>query len=360
MLKRWLCAAMAALLVVCSAGCGQKPDDEAEPANAGPSSSESSEEPEEDLLVIYSPLPQEVLEAAVSGFEAETGVEVETVRDSVDQLIGRISAQGDKPQADLLFGGGAEVVRQFEDLFTPYETEESEALDPLFTADDNLYTPLTPMPIVLMYSKEQTTRAPAGWTALVNSAYNGWIAFADPSKSGTSYTALCVMDQSPDTGEDYVERFAENLDGKMCSSIAEVYARLADGTFAAGVTLENSVQKYLEAGYENAVGVSYPQEGTTAAVEVSAVVKGAPHEELAQQFIDYVSGEEFQKKLTGQFELRTARSDLDDPEGLTPRSEIKFIEYSVPAAVDGRAALLERFAAAEKPEDASSASEAQP
>ncbi|RPF47433.1 iron(III) transport system substrate-binding protein [Hydrogenoanaerobacterium saccharovorans] len=340
-MKKLLCAALAMLLVLGLSSCGKNKEEEV-PVDM------PEKAPINDVLTIYSPLPQELLDAAVAGFEEKTGIKTEVVCDSADALIQQLNTEKDTPKADVLFGAGAEVVHQFKTLFSAYESTESSFIDSKFASKNKLFTPLTPMPIVLMYNKEQTTRAPEGWATLINSSYNGWVAFANPEKSGTSYTALCVMAQTKETGPEYIEKLALNLDGKMLDGISDVYAKVAEGEFAAGITLESSVKKYLDAGYENLIGIAYPKEGTTAALEVSAIVEGAAHKEMAQQFVDYVSGEDFQKTLVQQFGLRTVRTDLSDPDGLTEKKDINFIDYNIEQAVSGRTELLKKFLDAEK------------
>lgn len=353
-MKKVLCAVLtASILLSVFAGCGKKP----EPS----SSSESASEPDAATvaasasgLTIYSPLPQRLAQAAADGFAAQTGVQVNLVCDSAAALIDRISSESAAVQADVLFGCGAEVAQQMSSLFTPYETIAKSGIDARFLHDDALWTPLTPMPVVLFYNKHQTSKAPVGWSALTLNSYKGWIAFADPAASGTSYTALCTILNAAEKnakselkGDALVQKLAENLDGKMLAGISEVYKSVADGQFAAGVTLESSALKYIEAGYEDIVGVVYPEEGTAAALEVSAIVKGAPHEDYARQFIDYVSGAEFQKQLVSEFGMRTVRTDVTDAEGLTPMKDIVLVDYDYASAVSGRDALLKIFADAE-------------
>lgn len=349
-MKNLLCAVLAAsILLLAVTGCGKKPEEQsssdassqdAVPAAAVPS----------DALTVYSPLPQRLAQAAVDGFAAESGIKVELVCDSASALINKIAADAAAPVADVLFGGGAEVVQQMNALFTPYQTAEKSNLDKRFLNADGLWTPLSPMPVVLFYNKSQTSKAPAGWETFTLNSYKGWIAFANPATSGTSYTALYTMLEAMKSGklngDALVEKFAENLDGKMLADVSEVYKQVAAGNFAAGVTLESSALKYLEAGHEKTVGIAYPAEGTTAALEVSAVVKGAPHEDYAQQFIDYVSGKEFQALLVSDFDMRTARTDVTEAESLTPMKDIVLIDYDYAGAVSGRDALLKTFDAA--------------
>ncbi|MEG1631346.1 MAG: extracellular solute-binding protein [Hydrogenoanaerobacterium sp.] len=355
-MKKFICAALALMLAAGLTGCGSTPAKKSESENSSESSnssnsSESSKSestpPQSDTLVIYSPLPPKLLQAAADNFSAASGTEVTIISDSSTALLARIADKAE-PKADVLFGAGAEVVRANSQQFTPYAGTENGALDPLFLPADELYTPLTPMPIVLMYNKSQTTQPPTGWANIINSSYRGWVAFASPFSSGTSYTALCITQQLKKVlGSEYLNSFCTSIAGKMLPGISDVYKGVANAEFAVGVTLESSAQKYIDAGYQN-VGIVYPVEGTTAALEVSAIVADTKKEADARSFIDYVSGAEFQKLLVSEYKLRTARNDIADPEGLTPRRSIKFMAYDMEKAVNDRSTLLKKFNEYEK------------
>ena len=346
-MKKVICALSALVLAAgLFAGCGKTGESTSE-AEQSSSQSQSGEEHE---LVVYSALPDRITQAAADGYEAYTGVPVRVISDNAGKLIEKI-ATGSGPQADILFGAGAEVIVQFSDLFTPYIPVEADMLDERFTDAQGLYTGLTPMPIVIMYNKNLTTKAPAGWSTLASSAYAGGVAFANPENSGTSYTALCAMALSAgkdgQANYDFVEQFAANLDGEMMEGISDVYTSVANGQFAAGITLESSVQKYLEAGYDDVVGVVYPEEGAPVALEATAIVKGTGSLADAQSFIDYVSSAEFQTKLMEDFGLRTVRTDTTDPRFYTARQEISFSACTPAQAVAMREELMPRFTAAE-------------
>ena len=72
-----------------------------------------------------------------------------------------------------------------------------------------------------LQSKASRPGQVASWADLLNPALRGKIAFADPSVSGSSYTALVTMlcALGGDT-DDVLQAFAENLDGKLLSGKA--------------------------------------------------------------------------------------------------------------------------------------------
>lgn len=348
-MKKWLCALLA-LLVVAGTLSGCKSEKEPSEESSGTDSSVAQEEDEREL-VVFSALPDDVALAAADGFEELTGVSVSIVSDSAVRLVNRIG-RGEERGADVLLGAGAETVVQCKDLFEPYVTAEAENVDERFTAADGLYTGITPIPIVIMYNKNKTTKAPSGWSTLAAAAYKGGVAFASPENSGTSYTALCAMATAA-AGEDgapaydIVEQFAANLDGEMMDSVSDVYSSVAAGEFAAGVTLESSVLKYMNGGYENVVGIAYPEEGTPVALEVGALVKGAVNKTDAQAFLDYVSSAEFQNILMERFGRRTVRTDTIDPRFATEKKDITFSALTPEQAVTMRDELMPRFTAGE-------------
>lgn len=346
-MKKKLRAALALMMIACLlTACGGK--ESSAPESEEPSSS-SSDAPEREL-VVYSALPDDITKAAIDGYTEMTGLPARVISDSAGKLVERIGT-GAEPQADVLLGVGAELVVQCADLFEPYASPEAEAIDPRFAAADSLYTPVTPMPIVIMYNKQLTTKAPAGWSTLAGSAYAGGVAFANPEYSGTSYTALCAMALAAgkDSQPDYalVEQFATNLDGEMMEGISDVYASVAAGKFAAGITLEASVQKYLNAGYDEVVGIAIPEEGTPIALEVVALVKNATFPDDARLLIDYICSQAFQQKMMEDFGLRTVRTDTEDPRYYEKRDTLTFSPLTPAQAVPMRDEVMARFIAGE-------------
>ena len=68
------------------------------------------------------------------------------------------------------------------------------------------------------------------WKDLLDPAWKGKIAFADPSVSGSSYTALVTMLCAVDADEDaVVQAFAANLDGRQLTSSGAVLSNVAGG-----------------------------------------------------------------------------------------------------------------------------------
>ena len=167
----------------------------------------------------------------------------------------------------------------------------------------------------------------------------GKIAFADPSVSGSSYTALVTMLCAlPGETDEILQAFAENLDGKQLQSSGAVLTAVAGGQAVVGVTLEETASRSIAAGDE--LVMVYPADGTSCVPDGCAILKGAPHEENAKLFVDFTVSLSVQKLLQERFCRRSVRGDLESTGTLPALSQIPQVDYDVGWASRSREALL--------------------
>jgi iron(III) transport system substrate-binding protein len=98
-----------------------------------------------------------------------------------------------------------------------------------------------------------------------------------------------------------------------------------DGEQAVGITLEDNAYRYVEGG--GPVKIVYPEDGTTAAPDGIALVKGAPHPAAARAFIDWALSKPAQDYLVEKMGRRPVRVDGAVPAGLPPMNQIKTKPY---------------------------------
>ena len=177
------------------------------------------------------------------------------------------------------------------------------------------------------------------WKDLLDPAWKGKIAFADPSVSGSSYTALVTMLCAlPGETDEILQAFAENLDGKQLQSSGAVLTAVAGGQAVVGVTLEETASRSIAAGDE--LVMVYPADGTSCVPDGCAILKGAPHEENAKLFVDFTVSLSVQKLLQERFCRRSVRGDLESTGKLPALSQIPQVDYDVSWASRSREALL--------------------
>ena len=329
-MKRLLLLFLAAVLLLCGCSAPQVQDfapDEAE------------------RLVIYTSHKKDVWWPIVKEFEARTGIWVQVVQGGTNELLEALSQEKNAPQCDVMFGGGVESLEAAGSLFAPYESAAAQNILPQYQSDTHLWTPFSSLPLVLIYNPKliRGDRV-TGWESLLKPFLRGKIAFADPAVSGSSYTALATVLQAlPEDRDTVLRTFADNLAGKQLSSSGDVLSAVAQGECWVGVTLEETASRRIAAGDQ--LVLVYPAEGTSAVPDGSALIKGAPHEDNAKLFLDFVLSRGAQERLAQQFYRRPVRSDIQRQKELSPLEDIALIDYSVSWASENHDHMLERWSA---------------
>ena len=240
-----------------------------------------------------------------------------------------------------MFGGGVESLCAYESCFEPYACAGADRLREGLRPEGDAWTPFSSLPLVFIYNPklvepDQLT----GWADLIDPRWKGKIAFADPTVSGSSYTAaLTLLSCLPGDDWELLEQFAANLDGDILADSGDVVGAVANGSRYLGVTLEETALKGLGQGAE--IAVFLPAEGTSAVPDGSALVAGAPHAENAKAFLEFVQSRDVQELVVSQFSRRSVRTDVHDPDSLPPVEELDVIDYDVHWA----AGLKEEFTA---------------
>ncbi|MGI6699572.1 MAG: ABC transporter substrate-binding protein [Christensenellales bacterium] len=297
------------------------------------------------FLVIYSPHDADPLQAGISLFRAAyPDIKVEYIAAGTGELLQRVAAESENPLADVLWGGGADSLAAFKPYFQPYVCANDDVIADDFKDVEDLWIGESPLPMVLFYNKNLVPEdeAPKGWEDLLNPKWKGMIAYASPAKSGSAYTQLCTMilaQGGPEGGGwDFVEKFYQNLDGKVQDSSGNCHKLVASGEYAIGVTIEKSAVLYAD---NPDVAFVYPAQNS-AVPDGVAIIKNAPNLENAKLFVDFVTGFECQKDQNVNWKRRPVRSDLE-PVGLLPLSELDLTNYDFDWAANEKETIIEKW-----------------
>ena len=191
--------------------------------------------------------------------------------------------------------------------------------------------------------------APKTWDELQTDRWKGKIAFADPNKSGSSFTALCTMLQVVDAEEQVILRnFNDALDGNISPSSGAVLDEVNTGTRLVGITNEGMARQRILEG-EDLVMI-YPTDGTSAIPDATAIVKGTKHLENAQLFLDFTVSQDAQRLVEEAFLRRSVRNDM--PEKTTAEdNRLKAIDYDVTWAASEKESILAAWDALQRSKD---------
>ncbi len=333
MKKRWLSLLLALMMIGSCAGCTSK--DTPLPASFSPDESER--------LVIYTSHKQDVWWPIVKEFEERTGIWVDVVTGGTNELLEQIRQEADAPKADLMFGGGVESLNSYASCFEPYLCTDAQALLPSFRSPDDLWTPFSALPVVLIYNTKLVDPTQlTNWDDLLGSDFSGKIAFADPRISGSAFTGLLTcLGALPGSYEENMSRLADRLNGKQLEGSGDVLSAVAEGSCYVGVTLEETAMQWISDGKD--LAMVYPTGGTSAVPDGSALIKGAPHRDNGKAFLDFTVSRDVQQLLSDRFYRRPVREDVSPNAALCPLSELSLCGYDTVRASENRDAILNRW-----------------
>ncbi|HET7321314.1 MAG TPA: extracellular solute-binding protein [Longimicrobiaceae bacterium] len=292
-------------------------------------------------LIVYSPHGPELLEAFEQRFEAaHPDVDVQWVDMGSQEALDRVRSEKANPQADVWFGAPRQLFETAaeQDLLQPYSpawaATVKEESDPQGRWLGVYYTPE-----VIAFNTEavDSASAPHDWNDLLDPRWKGKVLIRDPLASGTMRTIFGMMVErslraTGDTAQGF--QWLRRLDGQTREYVLNptmLYQKLArrDGV----VTVWDMPDIELlrsKTGYP--IGYLYPSSGTPMVVDGIAVVKGAPHPELAKEFVDFVGSPEGMALAAKRFFRLPVRSDL--PTDSLPPALQRAREQIVPEPMD--------------------------
>ncbi len=294
--------------------------------------------PENKKLIVYTSHKPEIYEPIIKEFEERSGIWVSVVTGGTNELLDDIAINGEYGCADVMFGGGVDSLVMYEDYFERYRSVQYENLDREYGSKNDAYTVFSKLPIVFIYNEKLVISAgtPRSFEELLSSRWEGHIAFASPTQSGSSYTALATMIQvlsQKYSKEEIIRAFAKNLDGDICESSGAVLDKVIAGEKLIGITLEETALKRIDEGAE--IGIVYPQDGTSMVPDGCAILKNAPHRSNAELFLEFTVSDDVQRLLTEELFRRSVRVDMVDD------SSIVAMDYDIEYAIKNRSSILD-------------------
>jgi len=344
-MKKYLAILLSVMILFSAAGCAPKAAEA--PAAAEPTAAPAVSEPASKSLVVYCPHPVEFINPIIAEFEASTGIQAEVITAGTGELLKRVEAEQANPLGDVFWGGSLSTITPKADLFENYTSANEAAVLDDCKNTEGMMTRFTVIPSVIMINTKLIGDLEVnGYEDVLNPALKGKIAFADPSKSSSSFEHLVNMlyamgNGNPDNGWDYVTKLCKQLDGKLLSGSSAVYKGVADGEYTVGLTFEEGAAKYVKDGAP--VKVVYMEEGTISKPDTVQIIKGAKNMENAKKFIDFVTSKETQTLITNELCRRSVRDDVPAGNGLTPTSEIKLINDDPSVVNPNKQVWLDKF-----------------
>lgn len=307
-------------------------------------------------LVVYSPNSDTEIEAVIPAFEAKTGIKVILQSMGSGDVLARLEAEKENPQADINWGAvNLAFWTEHQDLYAEYVSPNDKNLPEAYQSYNGFftYTKLSGSAALLINEDvfDELGLNPdefKGYADLLRPELKGKIAMGDPTASSSAWAELTnmllVMGSEPysDDAWDFVGQFVDQLDGIIISSSSQIYKATADGEYAVGVSYEDPCISLLQDGADN-LRVVYPEEGCVWLPSGAAIVKGCKNEENAKLFIDFLISEEGQRGYADTTIRPVLASVENTSEFMPPFSELNVVYEDIELCAENKLAWQDRW-----------------
>lgn len=274
--------------------------------------SESKDEKSNELTV-YTHRHYESDQELFKRFEEESGIKLNIVNASADELIQKMSLEGEQSPADVLItvDAGRLYRAKSQDLLQAFSSKLIDSIVPKHLKDeDGQWVGLTKRARVIAYSKDRVDSTQLStYENLTSDEWNDKILVRSSSNIyNQSLLASILANQGQEFAENWAKGVVENMARSPKGNDRDQVKAVANGegdlaivnTYYIGKLLNSEDKDELEAG--KSVDIFFPNQETTGThINVSGigVAKYSPNKENAIQFIEFLLQEEAQSIFAG-------------------------------------------------------------
>jgi len=255
-------------------------------------------------LVVYDSL--DFVGSAAAAFTAKTGIKVNKVEQGgTGGVLGKIAAEGDKPQYDLVWLEGSAIMQRMSlagifgvhpDLAAraPYTELGKSLVDGRGT-----FFPVVASTtgVTVNTKKLSPAQYPKVWADLANPDYAGAIAAKDPNLSGPAFQWLAGFFQAvgEEKGKALLKQVLTNKALSGLPSGGTVNKALLTGNAKLAITQDSATFGKIAAG--EPLASLYPADGVVATPASIGISARSTNVEAARQFVSFVLSAEGQKAM---------------------------------------------------------------
>ena len=342
--KRLFAAVLAAASLLALTACGGGNSDTSSEGDGGESSGSNE-------LTVYTAFPEAEVAYYFNAFEEATGIKVNALRLSAGEMLTRVAAEKDNPQASLMFGGSTDnyIAASSQGLLEAYQSPELSNTPENYLDPDGVWNPIYVGAIAFACNKDWFADKgydyPTSWDDLLDPKYQDMIIMAHPATSGTAYTVLATLVQlkGDDQVWDYLEKLNTNMSQYTKSGSAAPNA-VAIGEAAIALTFSHDALQLTPEGYH--IELSFPTDGTGYEVGAMALIKGgkADEQENAKKFIDWMTSEAGQGCYAENDSFRVPTNTAAPvADGLVTLDQVPVIDYDAVWAASVKSEYCEQF-----------------
>lgn len=300
-------------------------------------------------LSIYSIIHEEETTELTKLFTQKTGIPVRFLRASTGELINRVLAEKENPQADILLGGASAYHIQLDKqgALEAYSSPLAKNLPSYAVAEDGTWTGFCVLSLGIGINEDrynqkfQNIPIPKTWDDLLNPAYKGEIVLTNPVASSTAY--LFVQNQLQrlgwEKGWDYLLTLA-GLVGQFPDSGSAPGRLIGSGEYALSVTFLHVVNKYHADGFK--VYTVVPPQGVVD-IDCISIMKNSKNLDAAKKFVDFMLSVEAQELMSSLDFTIPVNPEAKGAEGSVPVTDLDLIDYDANKASEQKDEVLSKW-----------------
>ncbi|WP_102225413.1 ABC transporter substrate-binding protein [Acidimangrovimonas sediminis] len=256
-------------------------------------------------IVMYDKL--DFAKDVAAAFTKKTGIKVDVVQPgSTGELLGKIAAEGDNPQFDVVWvDGSAVLTRMLENGVVRPVPEKILKQVPFTKLGESLipanhaFIPTGASTTAIEVGSKKVAKAdwPHGWADLAR--FKGAVAAKDPNFSGPAYQWLAGLFQTNgvEGGKKLLQEVLTSKSLASFSSGGKINKAILTGDAKIGINQDSSIIAKMRKG--EPVQVIYPKEGSVALPEGLAISAKSKHMAEVEKFIAFVFSKEGQAAQSG-------------------------------------------------------------
>ncbi|HPE89267.1 MAG TPA: ABC transporter substrate-binding protein [Spirochaetia bacterium] len=300
----------------------------------------------------YTTLEEPLAKALFEKFEAETGIKVNFVRLSGGEVVTRLEAERENPQASIWVGGVGldHITAKDKGLTTPYKSRAAGKTPSEFKDKQGYWVGMYVGPLTfvtnLKRAEELGIKPPQSWADLLKPEYKGLVRVANPNTSGTAYNVITTLRYIYKGDEekvfDYLKKLDANIDQYTRSGSAPGKS-VAIGEIPIAIGYAHDQVK-LKAGGAPVV-ITAPKEGTGYELASMSLVAGGKDAVNAKKLYDWIlSSPTAQAEFVNYYLVLVTPGAAKHPDALSLK-EIKTVtqDFLWDGNADNRARLLKRW-----------------
>lgn len=260
-------------------------------------------------VTVYMPSPAGLADSLAEGFEKKTGVKVEQFQGTTGEILARLEAEADHPQADvvILASWSDGLSMKEADKLLSYKSEYADKMNDGMVDNGYYLYGSSASAVGVIYNTNKYPTLNADWSELASDTYKNDLAIPDPTKSGACKDFVAGLVTASDNGTTILQNLAANgmINGGGNKPALAAVEQGSKNILVGGV----DYNAYSDIKKGEHIGFYYPTSGTIINPRPAMILKTAPHVDNAKAFIDYLLSDEAQQFVADAY-LLPGRKDI--------------------------------------------------